>query len=234
MNLVLDIGNTIKKFGVFQDEALLHSSLFENARDLISIFDKYTIKNILVASVGDNFNLELPEGIKILSFNKDIKLPFKNNYHSPTTLGQDRIAGVAGAMTIFPGKNCLVIDAGTCITYDLVDQNERYFGGGISPGISMRFKALHNFTSRLPLITMKSDVPLIGQTTEESIQSGVQNGILAEVRQTILNYRQLYPNLNVVMTGGDLHFFENNIKETIFAVPHLLLVGLNMILKHNV
>jgi type III pantothenate kinase len=146
----------------------------------------------------------------------------------------DRIAGVCGAIQLFPGSNNLVIDAGTCITYDFVDEMAQYHGGGISPGLNMRFKAVHTFTAKLPLVSAKAGVDLIGTTTETSIQSGVINGLLSEIEGTIGRYAVKFPGLKVILCGGDAGFFENQLKATIFAVPDLVLFGLNSILIHNV
>jgi len=129
---------------------------------------------------------------------------------------------------------CLVIDAGTCITYDFVDANRNYQGGGISPGLNMRFRAVHTFTAKLPLVTPIKGARLIGDTTESSIQSGVVNGLLAEMEGIIRLYTEEFPGLRVILCGGDAGFFENQLKASIFASPELVLLGLNSILIHNV
>ena len=162
-----------------------------------------------------------------------LPLPIQIKYKTPKTLGVDRIAAVCGAIDIFPNKDSLVIDAGTAITYDFVDRQGNYEGGAISPGIEMRFEALHTFTERLPLVTKTGDLPLIGSSTETCIRSGVLNGAIAEMEGIIINYKQLYPDLGVVLCGGDSLFFENKLKPTIFAAPDLVLSGLNRILLHN-
>ena len=136
-------------------------------------------------------------------------------------------------MDVFPNKNSLVIDAGTAITYDFVDNHRNYKCGAISPGIKMRFESLHTFTERLPLVAKEGELQLIGNSTETCIRSGVLNGVIAEMEGTINNYKQLYPDLGVVLCGGDSFFFENKLKPTIFAAPDLVLSGLNRILLHN-
>jgi type III pantothenate kinase len=150
----------------------------------------------------------------------------------------DRLAAVVGANYFFPEQDCLVIDAGTCITFDYIDRNKKYFGGSISPGLTMKFKALHTFTGRLPLVeqTEKNaeQVPLVGQNTVACLQSGVLNGTLAEVDGMIAAYLKQSPDLITVMCGGDAPFFETNLKARIFAVPDLVLIGLNRILNYNV
>jgi type III pantothenate kinase len=155
-------------------------------------------------------------------------------YATPTTLGVDRIAGVCGAKHMSPKTNVLVIDAGTCITYDFLDRDGNFLGGGISPGLMMRFNAVHNFTARLPLVPLVEIAPLIGDSTETCIQSGVINGLIEELGGIISLYRQKFEGLAVILSGGDARFFENKLKGSIFAVPELVLSGLNSILIHNV
>jgi type III pantothenate kinase len=163
-----------------------------------------------------------------------LPLPIKNNYGTPETLGVDRIAAVCGAQQIFPFQNCLVIDAGTCVTFDIIDKDGVYYGGAISPGMHMRFKAVHTFTARLPLISPVPEAKLIGDSTETSIQSGVINGMAAEMVGIIQRYQVKFNDLRVILCGGDTLFFENKLKASIFASPELVLVGLNSILIYNV
>jgi type III pantothenate kinase len=163
-----------------------------------------------------------------------LPLPIKILYATPQTLGVDRIAGSCGALQLFPGKNTLVIDAGTCITYDFTDSSKQYYGGSISPGLKMRFQAVHTFTARLPLVSPAENPELIGNSTETSIQSGIVNGTVAEIDGIIDRYRQKYPDLQVILCGGDGPFFENKLKASIFASPDLVLIGLNSVLIHNV
>ena len=155
-------------------------------------------------------------------------------YTTPATLGVDRIAAICGAIEIFPQQNCLVVDAGTCINYEFLDAALNYHGGAISPGIQMRFDALHKFTARLPLIKEFNKTELVGNSTESCMTSGVVNGVVAEVNGIIEKYAQKFPDLGVILCGGDAYFFENNLKQPIFAAPDLVLHGLNRILQHNV
>jgi type III pantothenate kinase len=163
-----------------------------------------------------------------------LPLPITNHYATPATLGVDRLAGACGARQMFPGSNCLVIDAGTCITYDFLDAGGSYLGGGISPGLHMRFQAVHTFTKKLPLVQAVDNINLIGNSTEQCIQSGVIHGVLEEVQGIIRQYREKFEDLKVILCGGDTHFFENQLKASIFAVPELVLSGLNSILIYNV
>ena len=160
-------------------------------------------------------------------------LPVKNLYQTPKSLGKDRIAAVTGAWSMFPRRNILVIDAGTCITYDFINQQGEYPGGGISPGIRMRFKAMHTFTGKLPLIEPEDFDELIGKSTTESLLSGVYNGVTGEIREMVRLYREKYGDVMVLITGGDHELLNNKLKISIFAVPELVLLGLNEILDYN-
>jgi type III pantothenate kinase len=162
-----------------------------------------------------------------------LPLPITIKYATPETLGVDRIAGVCGAQQKFPGEPCLVIDAGTCITYDFINHDGEFLGGAISPGMMMRFQAVHTFTSKLPLVSRPEKVVLIGDSTETCIQSGVIHGIVEELNGTIRRYQEEFAGLRVILCGGDARFFENNLKGAIFAVPELVLSGLNSILNYN-
>ena len=168
-----------------------------------------------------------------IEFSETTSIPINNNYSTPETLGEDRLAAVVAANYLFPKNNCLVIQAGTCITFEFIDQQKNYLGGAISPGIDMRLKALDTFTAKLPLIERKENIDLIGTTTKSSILSGVMNGILEEVEGIITRYQNLYPGLMVVLSGGDMNYFDKRLKNNIFALPNIVLTGLNIILDYN-
>lgn len=237
MNLVIDYGNTAAKVGIFKDDQLSESLTFSNMDELKFFLTSSRAKCLLVSSVNTDAGVistwgqQIPKRF-ILSY--QLPLPIELLYETPATLGVDRIAGACGAATLFSGKPTLVIDAGTCITYDFTDDQKKYHGGGISPGLHMRFQAMHTFTARLPLISPKSEVSLIGKSTEQSMQSGVIFGITAEMEEIIARYRTIYPELTVILCGGDARFFENRLNTSIFAIPELVLIGLNSILTHNV
>jgi type III pantothenate kinase len=148
-------------------------------------------------------------------------------------LGQDRIAAVVGAYSLYNKKDIIVIDAGTCLTIDFLSEKGEYIGGRISPGIEIRYKALHTFTDKLPLVTKENTIPIIGNDTVSSILSGVQQGILAELRLIISEYRLRKPEAIAVVTGGDAFFFEKELKSSIFANLNLVMIGLNEILDFN-
>jgi type III pantothenate kinase len=159
-------------------------------------------------------------------------IPVKNLYKTPSSLGKDRIALAVGGAMIYKNKNILIIDVGTCITYDFVNDKNEYLGGGISPGIDMRLKSLHQFTAKLPLVEKKEMYSLIGNDTHSSILSGVLNGATEEVKGIIQLYQQQFNELNVILTGGDYIYFATLLKNTIFADQYFLLKGLNQILEY--
>ena len=152
----------------------------------------------------------------------------------PKTLGKDRLAAVVGAFALYSGENTLVIDAGTCIKYDLITLKGVYSGGSISPGINMRFQGLHTFTAQLPLLEKKAVRNLIGSNTTTAIRTGVQLGAILEMEGFIKKYEDQFGRINVILTGGDANYFANNLKSKIFVNHQLVLIGLNKILNHNV
>jgi type III pantothenate kinase len=237
MNLVVDSGNSAAKVGIFDDLILKEKLSFDSWEDLGLFLEKSSHENILVSSVKADAQSVLSRALHArnkFALTKDLPLPVQNRYSTPASLGMDRLAAVCGARQFFPRHDCLVIDAGTCVTYDFIDKAGNYLGGGISPGLKMRFQAVHTFTAKLPLVSPKAGVPLIGDSTETSIQSGVGNGLLAEIDGIIDRYQKKYPGLSVILCGGDTGFFENQTKASIFASPELVLIGLNSILIYNV
>jgi type III pantothenate kinase len=237
MNLVIDSGNSAAKVGIFDHEKLVEKFSFPDAEKLQSFLQANTFETLLVSSVKADAASILSWAArteKKFILKQGLPLPVKILYDTPHTLGMDRLAGVCGAIQLFPGQNNLVIDAGTCITYDFVDKEFAFHGGGISPGLNMRFQAVHTFTAKLPLVSPKAGVQLVGRTTETSIQSGIVNGVLAEIEGMIRLYREKFSGLQVILCGGDTGFFENQLKASIFASPDLVLIGLNSILIYNV
>lgn len=244
MNLAVDIGNHYTKLAVFEGDELLHSAAYKNFKlsDLKDLHKQYPFTNAILSDVsGDIEKTEawLNENTRYIKFNHKTPVPFINKYKTPDTLGLDRIAAAAGAVARFPQQNVLVIDAGTCITYEFINSKGEYFGGGISPGMRIRFKALHKYTGKLPRLKKQDIDYLVGQNTEESILSGVINGVAAEINGIIQRYDNQFSepgstaSLKVVITGGDAKFFESYIKSDIFAIPNLVLRGLNKILTCN-
>ena len=241
MNLVIDVGNTFVKLGIFDSQGLNSKKTFAK-QDFLSVLDELSgnfpnIQYVLIASVGnlDPSQLEKLERLYSVSYlNQQTKIPFVNKYGTPKTLGTDRIALISAAAQQFPHQNVLVVDAGTCITYDFINSDNEYLGGAISPGIAMRYQALHSFTERLPHLSIKIPETIVGNSTAESIHSGVVNGILFEIEGFIENYTSNFAELKVIITGGDAHFLRDNLKNDIFANSNFLLEGLNHILEHNI
>lgn len=180
----------------------------------------------LVGFLAKNFDF-------FLELDTQTELPIENLYETPETLGRDRLAAAVGGNELFPNRNLLIIDAGTAITYDLVSEKNQFVGGNISPGLEMRFKALNQFTGKLPLINYSNDFQQIGRNTTDAIRAGVQNGILFEIAQTIDLFNRNYQNLQIIMTGGDSIFFDKKLNYSIFVHFNLTLIGLNSILEHN-
>jgi type III pantothenate kinase len=237
MNLAVDIGNTKTKMGLFKGSKLLWNyTVAEISPKIISgLIEKSPVERAIISDVADKSNAgkaftKIPS---VIYLSGKTPVPFVNKYKTPSTLGTDRMALVAGALKYFPGKNVLVVSMGTCVTYDFINSRSEYLGGSISPGMEMRFTALSTFTARLPMVKPKQVKALIGRTTEESIRTGVISGILHEVDGFIMQYRKEYPALKVILTGGDAPLFAGRIKSSIFALPELSLTGLNEILLHN-
>ena len=239
MNYVADIGNTRTKIGFFNEDILVESWVdLHSAKNTHTPSENYNITGGIISAVTENHvtppvtEKGPPSIIIILTY--ETPLPIKNKYSTPQTLGNDRLANAVGASIIFPKKNVLIIDMGTCIKCDFIDKNKNYLGGSISPGLQMRFKALKKYTAKLPLIKPSKDFSLTGDSTEQSILSGVQNGIIFEINGMIDQYEKKYDELKVIITGGDHPFFANHLKSSIFAAPNLTLQGLNEILNYNV
>lgn len=243
MNIVFDLGNTLHKYAIFeQGEMIARHAVKKLTTEMAgAILQQYPSGNSIISSV-DNHQQELEEYIRAHSntiiFNHLTPLPVTNHYKTPETLGKDRIAAVVAASGMFPASDVLVIDAGTCIKYDFISSAGIYNGGAISPGLHMRFRAMHNYTARLPLITPEqlqtADIPVMtGDSTTNSLIAGGASGALMEAQGFIDHYEQKYPGLRVVLTGGDAPFFELHLKRRIFALPELVLFGLNIILEHN-
>jgi type III pantothenate kinase len=239
MNLVIDKGNTLTKIYIFDKHQLITQEKHEDIHPTLldKLFKEYPIEKSIYSHVGNinestkNF---LEKHSNNIEFNHTTPIPFKNNYTSPETLGLDRIAIVAAAHREYPSKNVLCIDLGTCITYDFKDSAGIYYGGSISPGLTMRFNALNTFTAKLPLVSLEYQKPsLIGDSTFNSIRSGVYWGMHTELTGTIEAYSAKYQELIVLLSGGDIALFDTLIKNSIFARPDLVAEGLNTILEYN-
>lgn len=237
LNLVVDIGNTRIKTASFNKTRLADKHTFQDIFALSDFLKGQSFDNAIVSSVSTDPEIvfpHLPVSGKKIRLTSTTRLPITNAYDTPATLGVDRIAAACGAWHLHPDRDCLVIDMGTCITYDFLSAKGVYEGGSISPGVKMRFAAMNHFTARLPLAEPIADAPLTGKSTITSIQSGVINGILEEIKGFISRYQSHHAQLVTVACGGDIVFFENNIKPSIFVAPDLVLIGLNTILLHHV
>ena len=236
MNLIIDIGNNSAKYFLFKGEQLiLHTRKSNSSFDVIDEWNRlYNIEKAIISSVIVE-TPELSEAISglqcpVVRFSNSMPLPLEINYRTPHTLGSDRIAAAVGAWNEAPGRNMLVIDAGSAITIDFVGKDGKYNGGNIAPGIKMRLKALHEYTSRLPMVEKDGDTPTMGYDTETAIRSGVINGICHEIEGYINEFKQKYCDVLVFLTGGDEKPLKNRIKSCIFADKYLVAKGLNRIL----
>lgn len=240
MNLIIDVGNTLLKLAVFDANVLQYKKTCIKKDFLITLgelSEMYTgITNCMVSSVG-NFTehqlLKLKERYPVSVLTHETPVPFRNLYATPETLGVDRIALMCAAAYQYPAKNVLVIDAGSCITYDFLTAKNEYLGGAISPGVAMRYEALHNYTAKLPLLDANLPKKIVGNSTATSIHSGVVYGVLNEIEGFVALYKRDYNDLTIILTGGDAHFLRDSLKSDIFANSNFLLEGLNYILEHN-
>lgn len=241
-NLAIDIGNTLVKLAVFEDSSLLELKITpaENISLVLTelVVNHSEISKSVIASVVGIHKEVITKSLKnipILELTATTPVPFRNLYATPHSLGIDRIALAAAAVSEYPNKNVLVIDAGTCITYDMVTKNKEYVGGAISPGVNMRLEAMHNFTSKLPLILIDKETSdkIIGTTTQENLEIGALMGAALEINGFIESYELQYQDLTVILTGGDSQLLSKKVKNSIFAPYNFLLKGLNHILEFN-
>jgi type III pantothenate kinase len=240
MNLVIDIGNSRTKIAVFNHNYLTNDYSFAvfNEKELEKILEEYSgIDKAIISSVGgdpgDMYKMISGKIRNTIMLDENTPLPINNQYKSKNTLGKDRLAAVVGANFSYPGNDILVIDTGTAITYDFIDRYNNYSGGNISPGMAIRYKALHTFTGRLPLLSKQEVFPELGIDTNSAIISGVQTGIINEIEGYITHYLSIYNNIIIILTGGDANFFDKKLKNTIFVNLNLVNIGLNCILEHN-
>ncbi len=238
MNLVIDIGNTLTKVATIDSGKIINVDKYEvlSAKILDDIIIAHTPSKAIVSSVGnadEQVIKHLEKIVPTIIFDSTVRIPITNLYKTPQTLGLDRVAAVVGASSLYPSANLLVIDSGTAITYDLINEKAEYLGGAISPGIALRFKSLHQNTAKLPLLQRVDRYELIGTSTTECIESGVLNGITGEVDHYINLLKENYPSLTVVITGGDADFFVNKLKNSIFVHQNLVIMGLNRVLDFN-
>ncbi|WP_373495820.1 type III pantothenate kinase [Aquiflexum sp.] len=236
-NFVIDIGNTRQKTALFEDGKVLLEENYGDFGIFMEAAKSLQFQHAIISSVTyTQKQLEDQLGFPFLFLDKNTDLPITNKYATPETLGVDRKAAVIGARSIFENGPLLAVDLGSCITYDFLDENDNYLGGAISPGLQMRFRAMHQQTARLPLAELESGtVPeFVGNSTVSCLRSGVYFGILNELNGFVQTYQKQYHNLKVIICGGDSKIFESLTKDHIFVIPNLILYGLDRILSYNV
>ena len=242
MNLIIDQGNTAVKVALFkaQKQVFFNTYTAENfQQQLMKEVNLTEIQQAIIASVvaeaETRFSFLKKYLPHVIFASSTMPLPFVNKYATPQTLGVDRLALIAGAIQLFPNRNILVISAGTCITFDVVTQKNEYLDGAIAPGIAMRLKAMHQFTSKLPLLEQQDfdNEQFIGNTTESCMLSGVYTNGVREIEGVIVQYEEKFANLAVILTGGNQKYLQERIKKPIFANSFVLLEGLNNILEYQ-
>ena len=240
VNLIIEQGNTSSKVAVYDAGRCKAYYMFKELtpEQVDPLFDQYPLQRGIFSTVIDE-DPRLMDYLRgrlhpFLSLDSQLSLAIQVCYETPQTLGKDRLAAVVGAYSMYPDRNLLVIDAGTAITYELVEAGGIYRGGNISPGMTTRFRALHTFTKKLPLVAEEEQIPMIGTSTRSAIQAGVVNGIVYEMDGYIDALRAKYPDLLVFLTGGHSFYFESRLKNSIFADINLVLTGLNRILEYHV
>mgnify|MGYP003290285400 CR=1 FL=1 len=236
--ITIDIGNTRAKYAIFNEDNIIETSTFEPCSDdlerLISRFPQ--IGKGIISSVGGKIEecVRQLKDIDIVTLSGETPLPFVLGYNEKKQIGSDRLVAVAAAMIEKPEQNNLVIDIGTCITYDIITAEKIHYGGPISPGIRLRFKAMNDYTEKLPLCSpTKDEINYICNSTEECLRAGVIGGITHEIEGFIKKYSDIYKNLNTFVIGGDNIFFENQLKNCIFADSKFTFNGLKFILDYQ-
>lgn len=238
-NLAIDIGNTRVKYGWFDEGRLVEKAIDHevSSKNILERATNHPVKNVILSSVGAALKPEeerfFEEHFFFIQLTASTPIPIINKYRTPETLGKDRLAAVIGAFDQYPGKTNLVIDAGTCITFDLIDAEGRFKGGNISPGLTMRLKAMHHFTAKLPLVSLEKTSNWLGYDTDSALKNGAQWGTIFEIEAFCGRCVEKYGSINVILTGGDANFLAKNLKRKIFVNHDLVLIGLNKILDYN-
>ena len=239
MNLVVDIGNTLLKLAVFDGGRLVAQQCVGELREetFAGLLGGARAARAVVASTRGEapaiVEAERRHTDYLLEFTPATPVPIGNAYLTPATLGRDRLAAAVGAATLYPGRNALIVDFGTAVTLDFVSADGVFRGGCISPGMAMRFRALHEYTAALPLCDATDSAELLGRTTDEAVRLGVMNSLAFEIEGYIARMQGEIEDLCVIFTGGDTNFFAKRIKNTIFANCNLVFWGLNRILEYN-
>lgn len=241
MNLAIDIGNTRIKIGLFREKILVEQAIWTDwtLAELLRFGNQNGVRNVIfstVATPDEGLKEGLEDDFNVLELTHETALPFENAYRTPKTLGKDRLAGVAGAQALYPGRHCMVVDCGTCIKYELLTAEGKYPGGNIAPGLRMRIQAMHHFTARLPEVELNMPENMIGDSTETALQNGAIRGAVLEIEGFARLFEQQASPLQMILTGGDAAFllpFLRAYNPDIIHQPDLTLFGLNHILRHH-
>ena len=237
-SICFDFGNTRLKAALFNDHELLEVIVLKdgNLEEIEALMEKYSPQKTILSSVihhNNNIEILLAEKSKFHLLGPETQINFTTPVGKPETIGADRLALVAAAVDLYPNQHNLIISLGTCITYNFVSNQHAFLGGSISPGMQMRFRAMHEQTALLPLIQPSNEFTLVGYDTKTNLLSGVILGIAAEIDGIIAAYEEKYANFNVLLTGGDICYFVPHLKKRIFADPNLIFKGLYAICEKN-
>lgn len=236
--LTIDIGNTRAKITLFHNEAIIarfHQATL-SINWLETLFEQYPIRAAILSTVVENTEAAeawLAERIFFIKLDHKTPIPIKNAYQTPETLGKDRLAAAVGAFVLYPHQNCLVVDAGTCITYEFVGAEGVYKGGNIAPGLAMRFRSMHEFTAKLPLVQKQRLDGFIGFNTETAMRTGAQLGLCLEIEGFLRLYEAQFGTVQLLLTGGDAEIIAQSIDRIGFINKDIVLIGLYKILDYN-
>ncbi|MEZ4910685.1 MAG: type III pantothenate kinase [Saprospiraceae bacterium] len=238
--LVIDVGNTSRKFAIFRERNLTVIHKAKNEVEENAVLQKLNLLKVksCIVSASGQISISLYQWLEskdftILYFTSSTSIPLSIKYDTPETLGKDRIAGAIASLHYFPKGDTITIDMGTCITMNVIDDTPAFLGGNISPGLTMRLRAMHEFTAQLPMVEKKINETLIGSNTQSALQNGAILGAFWEIESFIHKIQSKNKEVNVILTGGDADFFVSYTNIKIFATPNLVLEGLNEILIFN-
>ena len=240
MNLCIDIGNSRTKLALFEGDTLVLRQLWEewSIEDLLQLLTNHKVQNVILCSVGRRLEpaelKRVESQCRLIQLEADTPLPIRNAYKTPQTLGKDRLAAVVGAFALFPGENCLVVDAGSCITYEFLSAAGVYLGGNIAPGLKMRLRAMHEFTARLPTVELNKLQEWIGDSTPNAMNNGALLGTALEIEGYSQKWATAEGSSKTILTGGDAALLQQTLSISAIHEPDLVFIGLNKILKHNV
>lgn len=239
VNFCIDIGNSFIKYAVIREGEIVYYKRSKNllVREIKALQKKWQFQDAIISSTRTSvprFTNYLKKNLHLIYLDHKSKLPFKNSYDTPKTLGKDRLAAVAGALRLYPGKNCLIFDIGTCMTIDLLRKDKVFEGGNIAPGKDLRLRSMHDYTSALPLVKAHFGNNILGKSTKSALQNGAIYGICLEIEGMVARLKRKIGPINVILTGGDAIKFGELLECKKFVIPNLVLIGLDSILEHNV